>query len=70
MIEELNKLPQDSRIYVTGHSLGDEFATLAIPDILQNTKFKSSQITLYTFASPRCGDRKFADEFTKTLVQH
>lgn len=70
MIETLNQLPQNSRIYVTGHSLGGAFATLAISDILQNTQFTSSQITLYTFASPRCGDRKFAEKFTKTGVQH
>lgn len=70
MIETLKTLPQDSKIYVTGHSLGGAFATLAIPDILQNTQFKSSQITLYTFASPRCGDREFATKFTETSVQH
>jgi triacylglycerol lipase len=71
MLTALNNLPQDSRIYVTGHSLGGALATLAIPDILKNTHFQDpEQITLYTFASPRCGDRTFATRFQQTQVQH
>jgi hypothetical protein len=71
MLEALKDLPKNSQIYVTGHSLGGALATLAIPDILQNTHFKDpQQITLYTFASPRCGDRKFAISFQNTGVQH
>jgi hypothetical protein len=71
MLEALKNLPQNSRIYVTGHSLGGALATLAIPDILQNTKFRTPEhITLYTFASPRCGDREFATKFKETEVQH
>lgn len=71
MLEALNKLPQDSQIFVTGHSLGGALATLAIPDILKNTHFKNPQsIKLYTFASPRCGDRTFAESFERTSVQH
>ena len=72
MIDALNNLQLDTnaRVFVTGHSLGGALATLAIPDIMQNTNLKSSQITLYTFASPRCGDRTFATEFQKTGVQH
>ena len=60
----------DSHIYVTGHSLGGALATLAIPDILANTKFTKEKITLYTFASPRCGDSTFAENFEKQGVKH
>jgi triacylglycerol lipase len=73
MIDTLNALnfPTDFRIYVTGHSLGGALATLAIPDILQHTSFQDPRnIILYTFASPRCGDRAFAEKFTETGVRH
>lgn len=70
MINALKLCNQDSQIFVTGHSLGGALATLAIPDILRNTDFKSEKVILYTFASPRCGDRKFATEFRATGVRH
>jgi hypothetical protein len=70
MITALKKCPADSRIFVTGHSLGGALATLAIPDILSNTDFGHQKVELYTFASPRCGDRKFAAGFQETDVQH
>ena len=70
MVKALELCDQDSRIFVTGHSLGGALATLAIPDILANTGLKPEQVTLYTFASPRCGDRKFAIEFRDKGVRH
>ncbi|NJO52750.1 MAG: lipase family protein [Leptolyngbyaceae cyanobacterium RM2_2_4] len=71
MIEALQRCPADSRIFVAGHSLGGALATLAIPDILDNTDFKDrKKIELYTFASPRCGDKIFATSFQKTGVNH
>jgi len=71
MITALKKCPPDFQVFVTGHSLGGALATLAIPDILKNTDFKDPQkIELYTFASPRCGDKTFATGFQETRVQH
>ena len=71
LIEALKKKPQNSKIFVTGHSLGGALATLAIPDILKNTHFTNPKnITLYTFASPRSGDRQFVTNFQKLGVQH
>lgn len=71
LLDALDALPTDSHIYLTAHSLGGALATLAVPDILKNTNFKNPQnIELYTFASPRCGDRTFATSFEKTKVQH
>jgi Lipase (class 3) len=72
MINALNTIGVSSvsQIYVTGHSLGGALATLAIPDILANSEFRKDKITLYTFASPRCGDSTFADNFEKQGVKH
>lgn len=71
MLDALNSCSKDSRVFVTGHSLGGALATLAIPDILHNTHFNNpDQVTLYTFASPRCGDREFAIRFRDTGVRH
>ncbi len=73
MIEVLNSINVSSisQVYVTGHSLGGALATLAIPDILANTKFtESDKITLYTFASPRCGDSTFAEKFKEKSLKH
>ncbi|WP_372743809.1 hypothetical protein [Nostoc sp. C052] len=40
-----------------------------MPDILKNTPFKNSDnVTLYTFASSRCGDRQFAASFEALKV--
>jgi hypothetical protein len=68
---DVNNIPQ---IYVTGHSLGGALATLSIPDILNNTIFTKDEIkdkiTLYTFASPRCGDSTFAENFENQGVKH
>ncbi|MEH1818148.1 MAG: lipase family protein [Nostoc sp.] len=62
---------QNAKVFVTGHSLGGALATLAIPDILKNTPFKNpDDVTLYTFASPRCGDRQFAASFEALKVRH
>lgn len=71
--DALKKLTHNSntQVFVTGHSLGGALATLAIPDILKNSQFTDSKrITLYTFASPRCGNREFATKFEGTKVQH
>lgn len=71
LIAALKQCPADSQIFVAGHSLGGALATLAIPDILKNTHLKGHQkIVLYTFASPRCGDKQFATSFQKMLVKH
>lgn len=71
--DTLQKLTYNSntQIFVTGHSLGGALATLAVPDILKNSQFTDPKpLTLYTFASPRCGNREFATKFEATKVQH
>lgn len=59
--QALKECPQDSRVFVTGHSLGGALATLATLDIATRTDFKKP--ILYTFASPRVGNPQFATNF-------
>jgi hypothetical protein len=54
---------QNKNVIVTGHSLGGAVATL-IAAYLKADK-KTNKIMLYTFGSPRVGDRVFADHFSK-----
>ncbi|MBD2243474.1 lipase family protein [Nostoc sp. FACHB-888] len=71
LIKALNQKSPNAKVFVTGHSLGAALATLAIPDILKNTHFTNpDNIVLYTFASPRCGDKNFAMSFQKLGVRH
>ena len=46
--------------YVTGHSLGASQATIAALDIALNVPRLRPQLQLYTYASPRVGDKTFA----------
>ena len=62
---EIDKINNDSQIFITGHSLGAGLATLAalhIHKLAERKKIKPS-IKLYTFASPRVGDENFAKHF-------
>jgi triacylglycerol lipase len=63
MLECLNKAGPGKRLFITGHSLGAALATLAAPDISASTPFTSPVV--YTFASPRVGDREFAEEYNR-----
>ncbi len=62
VLNTLSACPPGSQVFVTGHSLGGALATLATLHIKTATQF--TQPTLYTFASPRVGDPKFAAHFT------
>jgi len=46
------------RLFVTGHSLGAGLAIAAVPDLLKNAGYKTTE--LYTFAGPRVANREFA----------
>jgi triacylglycerol lipase len=48
-----------ARVFVTGHSLGGALATLATADLVLN----KTEASMYSFASPRTGNRDFADRF-------
>ena len=48
-----------SPIFFTGHSMGAAFATMAI------ARFKGGRAALYTFGSPRVGNKAFCEEARK-----
>lgn len=56
---------QNQRIFLTGHSLGGALATLAS---LRLMKAKQSVTALYTYGSPRVGDRDFRTDFNAVLL--
>lgn len=60
-IEALGALPAETQLFITGHSLGAALSTVALPDVVDSTHFKSP--TLYNFASPRVGDNTFVQAF-------
>ena len=55
----LASLPGSARVHVTGHSLGAAVAALAAADLLHSTG-TPSLASLYTFGSPRVGNKAFA----------
>jgi triacylglycerol lipase len=60
IVDKVNDLIESENfttLFVTGHSLGAALATLAIPELIENTAF--SQPIMYNFASPRVGDATF-----------
>jgi hypothetical protein len=63
--ERQDLLNHNSKVFITGHSLGAGLATLAalhISKIAEEQGIQAS-INLYTFASPRVGDETFANKF-------
>jgi len=55
-------------LWVTGHSLGGALATLAVAKLRQEKK--QSVNGLYTFGSPRVGNKKFADKFNNDFKRY
>jgi hypothetical protein len=59
------------RFFFTGHSLGSGLSTLAVPDVITNTKLQPSRslpVLHYNFASPRVGDPVFAGQINGGAV--
>ncbi|MDF2985479.1 MAG: lipase class 3 [Eubacterium sp.] len=65
IISELNRLPGQKRLYITGYSLGAALVVLAALDIAVNTRFENPIV--YTYGSPRTGDPVFAARFNQTV---
>ena len=61
--ETLKNCPENTRIFIAGHSLGGALATIAAFHIHFSTVIPFKNPTLYSFASPRVGDRDFAGNF-------
>jgi triacylglycerol lipase len=54
----------NQRLFITGHSLGAALATLAAAKLQELNEPVDG---IYTFGSPRVGDKKFADKFDAAL---
>ncbi len=64
VLDVLSGLSADGTVQtlrITGHSLGSALATLLAIDVAGNNVFASP--TVYTFASPRVGDKVFAGSY-------
>ena len=63
------KAERKSRVlWVTGHSLGGALATLAVARLRQQKR--QSVNGLYTFGSPRVGNKSFADKFDQDFKRY
>jgi Lipase (class 3) len=69
LVAVLERLKNVDRIFIAGHSLGGALATLTIPDLI-DSGIDPAKIIVYTFASPRCGDRELATKLNYSGVQH
>jgi Lipase (class 3) len=65
----LKTLINADSIFIAGHSLGAALATLTIPDLI-DSEIDPAKIIVYTFASPRCGDRELVTKLNHSGVQH
>jgi triacylglycerol lipase len=65
--ESLVHLKQRMKLFIAGHSLGGALATLSVPDIAISTPFKTP--TLYTFGSPRVGDKEFGTAYNQQFAR-
>ena len=61
IIELLDTLPRNAQLILTGHSLGGAIVTI-LATILALHKANFT-ISVYTFASPRVGNRKFVNSY-------
>ncbi len=66
-LEAAKKLNPSVPCYLSGHSLGAAIATLAAIDIAVNIPQLQKQVQLYSYASPRVGDRVFAREHNRVV---
>ena len=60
------EITNNTKVFVTGHSLGGALATLATLQIVTQTNIKP---ILYTYASPRTGNPDFAQRFIELKLE-
>ena len=67
LLDAVNRIDSNVPCYVTGHSLGGAVATLSAMEIALNVPQIRPQLQLYTYASPRIGDRIFAQAHSQLI---
>ena len=65
---KLRALLPNTRLFITGHSLGAALATVAYANVLMNPPLAKLPTELYTFGSPRVGDPAFAQYLNGKLA--
>ena len=60
----------NKELIITGHSLGGAIAILTAAWLSDNPQCKSSKIMLYTYGSPRVGNKTFYNYFSKKFVYY
>jgi triacylglycerol lipase len=63
------KQSRDKMMWFTGHSLGAAMATLMVRRCILD-KDLSTPVALFTYGSPRVGDRTYIDEFNHLITHH
>lgn len=61
--DNLAPIDKKKHFFIAGHSLGAALATLALPDLAGSIGFTSPIV--YTYASPRVGDKAFAEAYNR-----
>jgi triacylglycerol lipase len=61
--KDVSAIDKRKHLFIAGHSLGAALATLALPDLAVSTGFTSPIV--YTYASPRVGDKAFAEAYNR-----
>jgi triacylglycerol lipase len=59
----VSAIDKRKHLFIAGHSLGAALATLALPDLAGSTGFSSAVV--YSYASPRVGDKAFAEAYNR-----
>ncbi|KAF6035404.1 hypothetical protein EB796_006278 [Bugula neritina] len=67
LLEELLTAQPTAEVMVTGHSLGGAQAQLAAAHLVKDGVVSSDKLHVYTFGSPRVGDKDFAYGYDRLL---
>ena len=66
-LDEMMTSYPNYNVVVTGHSLGGAVATITAYQLIKQGKVLREKLELYTFGSPRAGDKNFAFEHSTTV---
>ncbi len=61
-------IDKNTKIYITGHSLGSASAYLFAVDYFHNLSGKNKDINVITFASPRVGNKEFVQYYSDNIM--
>lgn len=70
MISFVSHLNDSDSLVVTGHSSGGAVASFLVYDLVTEDAFQYNNIHLYTFGSPRVGNKAFMKSFISFDIHH